>query len=75
MQAKQKIKGGDIKQLIEDQRSILRSLENIIKEPNNIVEKIRKIAPIVYDDDIVKMLELIQLEELEYETLEEQKNN
>lgn len=73
MQINQKIKGGDIKQLIEDQRSILRSLENIIKEPNNIIEKIRKIAPIVYDDDIVKMLELIQLEELEYETLEEQK--
>lgn len=73
MQTKQKIKGGNIKQLIEDQQSILRSLENIIKEPNNIVEKIRKIAPIVYDDDIVKMLELIQLEELEYENLEEQK--
>lgn len=73
MQINQKIKGGDIKQLIKDQRSILRSLENIIKEPNNIIEKIRKIAPIVYDDDIVKMLELIQLEELEYETLEEQR--
>ena len=31
MQINQKIKGGDIKQLIKDQRSILRSLENIIK--------------------------------------------